>query len=471
MGIVMVSQTFAQAQAPATQLAAAPATAAARPARVLTKEQQQAQQALQNATSVDYEDMLGKLKIVQPLRQGPSGATANYDELTANPYPTLPDPLVFNDGRKVKTASDWTKRRVEIQEDFDREVYGRAPRKTPKVTWVIDSAVNEKIGGIAVNTKYLTGKVDNSSYPDVSVNIKFSLSVPANASKAVPVIIQYGNVSSRGFGFGPPPAAGAARANVATRPKSWKEQVIEKGWACATLDPNSIQADNGAGLTQGIIGLVNKGQFRNPDDWGSLRAIAWGADRAIDYLETNPAVNAKQVAIEGHSRWGKAALVTMAYDPRMAAAYVSSSGEGGAKLNRRNTGELVENVAKPNEYHWMAGNFIKYAGPLNWSDLPVDQHELIALCAPRPVFISGGTSGIAGRDGGDAWVDAPGMFMAADAAGPVYTLLGKQAIGVHTFPKMETLLDGDVAFRQHSSGHTDGPNWSYFLAFADKYFK
>jgi hypothetical protein len=464
MGIVMVSQTFAQAQAPANQLAAAPVGAAARPARVLSRDQQNAQIALKNAIDVDYEDMLGKLKITEPLRKGPSGATANYDESIANPYPLLPRPLVFNDGTPVKTPADWRKRRDQIKQDFDREIYGRVPKKTPKVKWVIDSAVNEKIGGIAVNTKYLTGKVDNSAYPAIEVNIKMSLSVPVNAAKAVPVIMQYGSVGNRGI------AQNVPGNRAANSQKSWKEQVLEKGWACALLDPNSIQADNGAGLTQGIIGLVNKGHFRKPEDWGSLRAIAWGADRALDYLETNPAVNAKQVAIEGHSRWGKAALVTLAYNERMATAYVSSSGAGGAKLHRRNTGELVENVAGSSEYHWMAGNYLKFAGPLTADDLSVDSHELIALCAPRPVFISSGTSGIAGS-GGDSWVDAPGMFMAADAAGPVYTLLGKKAISQHTFPKIETLLDGDVAFRQHAGGHTDTPNWPYFLAFADKYFK
>jgi len=135
---------------------------------------------------------------------------------------------------------------------------------------------------------------------------------------------------------------------------------------------------------------VNKGQPRKPDDWGALRAWAWGAGRALDYFETDKAVDARQVGIEGLSRYGKAAIVTMAYDRRFAIGFVASSGEGGAKLHRRNFGEIVENVAGTGEYHWMAGNFIKYAGPLNWNDLPVDSHELVALCAPRPVFISAG---------------------------------------------------------------------------------
>ena len=172
------------------------------------------------------------------------------------------------------------------------------------------------------------------------------------------------------------------------------------------------------------------------------------------------------VALEGHSRYGKATLVTMAYDPRLAIAFVSSSGEGGAKLHRRDWGEIVENIAGSGEYHWMAGNFIKYAGPLNWNDLPVDSHELIALCAPRPVFISAGT-----KENGDGWVDAKGSFLAAVGAGPAYELLGKKGLGTTEFPPVETtLIDGDVGFRQHSAGHTPGPNWPTFLTFAERYF-
>ncbi len=251
---------------------------------------------------------------------------------------------------------------------------------------------------------------------------------------------------------------------------SWQQQVLAKGWGYAILIPNSIQADNGAGLTQGIIGLVNKGQPRKPDDWGALRAWAWGASRALDYFETDKAVDAKQVGIEGLSRYGKAALVAMAYDQRFAIGFIGSSGEGGAKLHRRNWGELVENVTGSGEYHWMAGNFLKYGGPLNAGDLPVDAHELIALCAPRPTFISYGASSGPGAEGG--WVDQKGRFLAAVAAGPVYRLLGKKDLGTTEFPPVETaLIDGELAFRQHSGGHTTGPNWPTFLTWADRYIK
>lgn len=183
----------------------------------------------------------------------------------------------------------------------------------------------------------------------------------------------------------------------------------------------------------------------------------------LDYLETVEAVNAKQVGIEDHSRYDKAAAVAMAYDRRFAIAFLSSSGAGGVKLHRRYYGEMVENVAVANEYHWMAGNYLKYAGPLNASDLPVDAHELIALCAPRPVFISSG-------DKGDGWVDAKGMFLAGVGAGPVYKMLGKQDLETGEFPFLETtLIDGDVAFRQHAGGHTPAPNWPTFITFASRY--
>jgi hypothetical protein len=424
----------------------------------------------------DHQAMMALLHI-DSLRPGADGNhpdapnAANYDEAKANPYPDLPDPLILKNGKKVSGAAIWWKqRRPEIVEDFDREVYGRVPVHTPSVRWVVDSTIKETVGGIPVITKKLTGHVDNSLYPLITVNIQLTLTTPANATGPVPVIMEFGFVFPPGMR--PPGARPAGRDS--TRPPgppptppgpSWQQQVLAKGWGYAILYPNSIQADNGAGLTQGIIGLMNKGQGRKPDDWGSLRAWAWGASRALDYFETDPSVNAKQVGIEGHSRFGKATVVTMAYDQRFAIAFISSSGEGGAKLHRRNAGEIVENVAGTGEYHWMAGNFLKYAGPLHWNDLPVDAHELLALCAPRPIFVSAGQKG-------DGWVDARGMFMAAVAAGPVYKLLGKKDLGVSEFPPVETtLIDGEVAFRQHTAGHTPVPNWPTFLTFAGHYFK
>ena len=433
----------------------------------------------------DHQLMMEALGI-KSLRPGANGMNreapnaANYDEAKVNEY-SLPDPLVCNDGTKVTTPGEWwEKRRPEIVADFDREVYGRVPKDVPVVTWEVLETKEDKIGDIPAITKRLAGHVDNSRCPEIKVDIQLTLSTPAGAAGPVPVMMEFG---FGGFGprpGGPRPGPAAPNAGNAPRPNatpprgfggggpSWQQQVLSKGWGFAIIVPNSIQADNGAGLTKGVIGICNKGQARKPDDWGALRAWAWGASRALDYFETDQAVDAKQVGIEGLSRYGKAALVAMAYDQRFAIGFIGSSGEGGAKLHRRNFGELVENLTGSGEYHWMAGNFLKYGGPLTPADLPVDSHELIALCAPRPAFISYGASTGPGAEG--QWVDQRGSFLAAVAAGPVYRLLGKKDLGSVEFPEIETpLVDGELAFRQHKGGHTTGPNWPTFLAFAERY--
>jgi hypothetical protein len=506
-------------------------------------------------TSQQDHDRQMRLLKISGFPAGPDPyQAATYDEGTANPYPDLPDPLVMNNGTRVTTAAQWKARRAEIKELFDREVYGRVPKNMPAVKWeVVSNETGVPTGGggfgggagqplsdIPVITKQLIGHVDNSSYPAITVNIGLTLVTPANATGPVPIVMQFG-----GGGPNPMPAnntpnpcaapagtapraggaAGAGRAGAAGRAggaagagraaraggaapgaaaapargpaaPSWQVQLLQKGWGFAMLNTASIQADSGCGLTVGIIGLMNKGQPRKMDDWGSLRALAWGADRAMDYFETDKAVDARRVGVEGHSRWGKATLVTMAYDERFAIGYVSSSGEGGAKLHRRKFGELIENLNATNEYHWMAGNFMKYGG--RWDTLPVDSHELVAMVAPRPLFLSAGSGPRTNPDGSyqlmtaddprcqanrgpcatqpvdimDAWVDAKGTFLAGVGADPVYRLLGRKGLGTTEFPKIETgLMDGDLAFRQHAGGHTDGPNWPVFLEFADREFK
>ena len=407
----------------------------------------------------DHKLMMEQLGITS-LRQGANGRdpnapnAANYDESKGNPYPDLPEALTLDNGKPVRNAKQWwSRRRPQIVEHFDREVYGRLPKHIPAVSWKVAETSKGTSGDKAVVTRKLVGHVDNSAYPLINVDIEMFLTTPADA-RGVPVIIE----------FFPPEWA----ARIPPQPSpSWQEQVIARGWAYAILSPTSIQADNGAGLTRGIIGLVNKGQTRKPEDWGALRAWAWGASRALDYLETDPAVDAKRAVIEGVSRYGKASLVTMAYEPRFAIGFIGSSGMGGAALHRRRIGELLENVASSGEYHWMAGNYIKYAGPLSARDLPVDAHELIALSAPRPLFIGAGNPAQ-----GDAWVDPRGMFMATAAASPVYRLLGKRALDTTEFPPIETALtEGELAYRQHAGGHTSYPNWPIFLDFAGRYFE
>ena len=426
------------------------------------------QAAVQAAAEQDHRRLLDLLGIKE-VRSGADGDpksphAANYDESKADVYPSLPDPLILRNGQRVTTAKKWwTRRRPEIVEDFDREIYGRVPAGVPKVAWQVVSVVAEENGDIPVVTKTLLGHVENASDPKIEVNIEATLTTPAKAAGPVPVIIELGlsrevlAMLAKRF---PAMFAGGAGNQGPT----WQQQVLARGWGFVEYIPTSVQPDNGAGLSEGIIGLANQGQPRKLEDWGALRAWAWGASRVLDYLETDNSVDARQVGIEGHSRYGKASLVALAYDPRFAIGYISSSGEAGAKLYRHVFGEQVGNIAATGEYHWMAGNFLKYAGPLTPGDLPVDAHELIALCAPRPVFIS------AGATNGDGWVDAKGMFLAAVGAGPVYRLLGKKDLGTSRFPPIETTLaDGDLAFRQHSGGHTAGPNWPTFLNFASRY--
>ena len=449
------------------------------------------------ATAEDHRDMKEQLGI-KALRPGPSGNEsapnhANYDETIANPYPKLPDALTSKNGRKVTTAEMWWKqRRPEIVEDFDREVVGRVPRNVPKVTWRVNRTEKFEVGGRPVIGKELVGAVDNSAYPDITVEIQMTLVTPAAAARAVPVMMMFGGRSgmppapgtpppaARGFGPGRGGAGGPGGPPTGPTDPPATEQLIAGGWGYATLSPASIQADNGAGLTKGIIGLVNKGQRRKPDDWGSLRAWAWGASRGLDYLETDAAVDAKKVGIEGVSRFGKAALVTMAYDQRFAVVLIGSSGKGGATLLRRNFGEAVENLTGSGEYHWMAGNFLKYGteestfGRKTAADLPVDAHELLALCAPRLTFLSYGIP-----ERGDArWLDHQGSYMAAVAAQPVFRLLGAKALGVSDDYMRETMpavnvdvLGGQLAWRQHDGGHTDGPNWKHFIPWADRFLK
>ena len=405
---------------------------------------------------------------------------ANYDEAKSDPYPNLPPLMTLKSGGKVTDKASWDKRRAEIKALFDEDVYGKYPKNLPKVTWKVTGTEQKDVDGVPAIIKHVIGHVDNSADPAITVDIPVTVVTPAAAKgRKVPVIIGGGNLTSRFSLNGPDPILHIPGSSMCmmlgpqTPPST--RQLLQKGWGFVSVDVNAVQADNGAGLTKGIIGLVNKGQPRKMDDWGVLRAWAWADSRTLDYLQTDPDVNGKEVGIMGHSRGGKAALVALVDDPRFAIGFISSSGAGGANLYRRNHGELPENVAAPNEFHWMAGNFLKYAAVGHTIDeLPVDSHEFIALVAPRPVFFGGGgyVATPACAIPGDDWQDARGVFKAAAAASPAWEILGKKGLQTTTFPKVETFLpDGDIGFRQHPYGHTPTPNWSYFITFASKYLK
>lgn len=418
---------------------------------VLTSPPSQAQT---NAPFNDHQNMMDQLGI-RKLRPGADPKKQDtFNEATANPYThTMPDVLTMKDGTKVTRAGQWPSRRAEIQEDFEREVYGRIPTNVPGITWEVTSTTEGAVAGIPTVTKNLIGHVDNRRCTNIIVNVQASFTVPARTTAPVPVMIEFA-FGRGGFGGGGEPR--------------WHEIAITNGWGFGTIIPTSIQPDNDR-LTTGIIGLANQGQPRKPDDWGALRAWQWGVSRLIDYFESHPdsKVDATKVGIAGLSRYGKAALVCQAFDTRVAVGYIGSSGQGGTKLNRHIFGEGVENLAG-GLYYWMAGNYMKYGAedPLKTAaDLPVDSHELIAMCAPRPCFIG---YGIVER--GDAkWVDAHGSFMAGILAGPVYRLLGKKDFGTpgdyltDPMPPVNQLIGGDLAWRQHDGGHDLTPNWPSFF--------
>ena len=400
----------------------------------------------------DHQRLLGVLHI-KALRPGVSGDPkapnpANYDEAKANPAPALPDPLKLNDGKPV-TSSDmwWQQRRQEIADEYENEVYGRISITAPPFKWVAVSTAPEKVGKTAAVTSHLVAHVDSTAQPG-GFEVKMTVTLPAGKHGGVPVILLL--------------SGGEAKP---AQPSTWREQVLARGWGAVVLDVTSVQADSGDGLGGGAVAMLLDGKPRGLHDMGVLRVWAWGASRVMDYFEETPAIDSGHVGIAGHSRYGKAALIAMAYDPRFAVAYVSSSGAGGAGLLRRNFGERIENLAGTGEYHWFAPQFLTYAGPKTAADLPVDAHELFALAAPRPIFIGAGANG-------DNWVDPKGMFMAEVAASPVYKLLGKEGIGATAMPRTGTLLaKGALAFRQHEQGHTMEPNWPFFLNFAQKYLQ
>ncbi|PZU59177.1 MAG: acetylxylan esterase [Sphingobium sp.] len=458
-------------------------------------------------------DQLGITRLTPGPSPDPKAPNAaNYDEARANPFPVLPDPLRTDDGRAVATAEQWrTVRRPEILAAYEREVYGRVPGTAPRIDWRVVITDRERVGFIPVIARRVIGHADNSAAPDITVDIRMTVVTPANAKGPVPLLIMFGrddfpapSEPSRAeyeridaamkkmliaqdpalrsvfdahpaFMLNPqPPFRMAQRDAHGDYPRP--DQLIAAGWGYAMLDTETIQPDDAGALQRGVIGLSNRGRPRTPDQWGALRAWAWGASRALDFLSKDAAVDARRIGIEGVSRYGKAALVAMAFDQRFATGLIGSSGKGGTTLLRRNFGEAVTSLSY-GAHHWMAGNFLRYGAAAGRdvrtaADLPVDAHELIALCAPRPVFISYGIP----EQGDDHWLDHRGSLMAVVAADRVYRLLSARGLGLGddyrsvTLPPVNTgLLDGDVAWRQHDGGHTDTPNLNYFLQWADRH--
>jgi hypothetical protein len=394
-----------------------------------------------------------------PLRRAArTGHVSNYDESKVPPY-TLPDPLVSANGKRVTDARAWrTQRRPEILKLYEAEIFGRIPAHTPKVTWAVAETDPAGHGGTTV-TKKVVGTMGTAvDGPKINVTVN----TPANARGPVPLIlvVNFGGGPAVARG-GPAPAAGRGGPVLNGEPPVAAE-IISRGWGYATVGYQDIQPDRANAWSQGVIGLtLTAGQQQPaPGEWGTIGAWAWGISRIIDYLESDKQVNARKIAVQGHSRLGKTVLWASATDERIVATFSSCAGEMGSALSRRDWGETVDDMAQNFGYQFTDG-FQKWPG--RWNEMPVDAHMLIALSAPRPVFITGGTA--------DQWADPVGEFKAEVAAGPVYRLLGKKDLMVTELPPLDTpLTSGDLGFHYHTGGHAATPaDWTAFLTFVAKY--
>ena len=388
-----------------------------------------------------------------PLRRAPTGHVSNYEEANVGSY-TLPNPLVLLNGQSVTNSDGWFKlRRPELLKLYETEVYGHVPDRAPKLKFELVGTDLTALSNTAIRKEFV-GHIGN---PTNGPKVKLVLYLPANATKPVPVLLH--------ILFGNPPADSLTYTN-STRPGEIGpiSDILARGYGYASFRYTQIEGDSRTNSLSIVRKLALPDGQIGPawDEWGTITAWAWAASKVLDHLETDRAVNAKRVALIGHSRLGKTALWAGARDLRFALVFASCSGELGASLARRDYGETVDDVIA-NFPWWFAANFKKFS--TRWNELPVDSHLLIALNAPHPVFITGGTQ--------DQWADPNGMFLAQVAAGPVYRLLGKKDLGTTELPPLDTpLIEGDLGFLYHTGPHSITPNdWKTFLDFTDRHLK
>ena len=393
-----------------------------------------------------------------PLRRAPTGHVSNYDESKVGDY-TLPDPLVLANGKPVKNARTWFKvRRPELLKLYAEDIYGAVPANAPKATYKVVQTDNGALGGMAIHKdiQMQFGKGANATVAHLH------LYLPSNATGPVPVLLHMVFFSN------PPFSDKTTNVDSVTPPRRSEAgpitNIFAHGYGYATFRYTDVQPDNSNTFRSGVIAqTLAPGQPKPPPNgWGTISAWAWGASRALDYLERDRSVDARHVVLIGHSRLGKTVLLSGARDPRFALIYSSCAGEMGSSLARRDYGETVDDMAA--NFPWQfAGNFQKYCG--HWNDMPVDTHTIIALNAPHPVYITAGTQ--------DQWADPRGEFLGEVAAGPVYRLAGKEDLGTTDGPPLDTpLITGDLGFHYHTGGHAmTASDWNAFLDFADKYFK
>lgn len=398
-----------------------------------------------------------------PIRYATTGHVSNYDESKVGAY-TLPDPLVLRNGRPVREAATWnSERRPEILRLYQTEIYGRVPPNAPKMTFEVVATDSAAMEGTAIR-KHIVGRIGaGGDAPKVNV----VLFLPANARGPVPVLLNLSFIAPAGLT--PPPPAVPASADAPAKKGPPRDatpiaDMLARGYGYATFRYTEFEGDRADGNLTGVRKLALAPGQEKPaaDEWGTVAAWSWGASRILDHFETDKAIDAKRVGIIGHSRLGKTVLWAGASDPRFALVFSSCAGEMGSSLARRDWGESVDDMAA--NFPWQfAGNFQKYAG--RWNDMPVDAHMLIALSAPRPVFVTGGTQ--------DQWADPKGEFLALVAAGPVYRLLGQRDLGTTELPALDTpLTKGALGFHYHTGGHTiTASDWTAFLEFADRHLR
>jgi hypothetical protein len=393
-----------------------------------------------------------------PLRRAlKTGHISNYDESKVPPY-TLPDPLVMASGVRVTSAAMWKRqRRPELLRLYEAHIYGRVPPNAPKIRWEVSETDAHARDGAAL-LKRVVGHV--GSKPD-GPQIRVSVYTPAQVTKKVPIILllNFGGGPARAGG---PPAAG--RGNAATGEPPNAADILARGWGYATVGYNDIQPDRADAWTEGVIGQTLKAGQTKPgaDEWGTISAWAWGASRIADYLQSDRNVDGSRIALYGFSRLGKTVLWAAAQDERFKAVFSGCAGEMGSALARRDWGETVDDMAQ--NFPWQFSESLQQ-WPGRWSEMPVDAHMLIALSAPRPVFVTGGT--------GDQWSDPKGEFLAQVAAGPVYRLLGARDLGTANYPAPDTpVISGDLGFNLHTGPHTATPGeWAMFVDFLSRYFR
>jgi hypothetical protein len=416
---------------------------------------------------------LGLLCASQLAAQTPRKYPINDDESKVAPY-TLPDPLARTGGGHITSVGEWRRvRRPELFALFEREVYGKSPPR-PAGMWFETTSIDKRaLSGRATRKQVRIHFRAGQSEPFMDV----LLYVPNARRGKVPAFLSltYGNhqitadtgvaISPHFLRDNPLPDSAHGRVARGTAASRWPvDTILARGYALATVYLGDLDPDNKQGFANGVRPFyLPRGQSDvGPDDWAALASWGWGLSRALDYLERDPDVDARRVALVGHSRTGKSALWAGARDPRFALIIANESGMGGAKLSRRDYGQTVADINHSFPY-WFARNFRKYDD--RERDLPVDQHELIALIAPRPVYVAAATD--------DKWADPKGMFLAEKGAEPVYRLFGLRSMLPDSMPAAhQPTVRGPLGFHLRTGVHdvTDY-DWAQFLAFADRHLR